>query len=445
MEQIFSVQARQYRLLIERIKMTAFRGFQNETEIRFEPDLTVFVAQNGGGKSSILDAIYEHLQILAKQTFLPKKYLSKLSSKDVNLNIDTFSEMSADFILDFVDADDELEVDDILDVKDKSDKFIAKISYTEFRGISIHSSFVINNEVGVNTQNIIDAEKHLTQIRAFNSLKAELYNYPVFKFYQPGEQSSKTTRKDFNDITVWMERCQKMAYQAGSDKKYELHIKWLQEAVSNVLQDAEYEYTNFSVKYTEAGDLLRINKKYKGKPEVHTFNIDQLSSGERALISIVADLAIEMIEHNPIFDKNPLEEGYGIVLIDEVDVHLHPEWQVSVVEKLQKIYPKIQFIITTHSPEVVKTIHNRHIRIIRNWSIESKTVFTYGRDTNSILQDIFGGDERLKWVADKIHSFYLDVETNPAQAQKTLKVLKEHLAPYDKAIAEAEAYLELMV
>jgi len=379
MEQIFSVEkTRQYRFVVDCLKMTAFRGFQNETEIHFEPDLTVFIAQNGGGKSTVLDALYEHLRILAQATFLPETYESSLSGKDVNMNLDTFSEMGADFILDYIDFD-ELENAE----PDQGSAFI------EYLGKPIHTSFFINKEAGIQDRRIDDEESSLQSIRAFNRLKPDLRNLPVFKYYQPGEQSSKTTRKDFNDITSWMERCQKMAYQAA-DKKYESRLGWLKNAVAEILQDKEYEYSNFEVKYTETGDILRLQKKLKSSAEdSHHFSIDQLSSGERALIGMVADLAIALIENNPNYNRNPLEEGFGIVLIDEVDVHLHPEWQLTVINKLRTIFPKIQFIVSSHSPLVLSSVTSRQVRYLADnhlYGIDE----VYGRDAAYIIKVIMG-------------------------------------------------------
>ncbi len=82
--------------------------------------------------------------------------------------------------------------------------------------------------------------------------------------------------------------------------------------------------------------------------------LDQLSDGERSILAIVADLVRRLSLANPAID-NPLE-GAGVVLIDEIELHLHPTWQRNIIEKLRATFPNIQFIATTHSPFVIQSL-----------------------------------------------------------------------------------------
>ena len=83
----------------------------------------------------------------------------------------------------------------------------------------------------------------------------------------------------------------------------------------------------------------------------HELRIEQLSEGYKIVIAMVADLAARMAEANP-KKENPLETT-GIVLIDEVDLHLHPKWQRKILKQLSSVFPNIQFIVSTHSPIIV--------------------------------------------------------------------------------------------
>lgn len=82
----------------------------------------------------------------------------------------------------------------------------------------------------------------------------------------------------------------------------------------------------------------------KNGSEISIFN---LSQGEKTLIALVSDIARRLVILNPSLE-NPLN-GYGIVLIDEIDLHLHPKWQQTIVQKLENTFPNIQFILSTHS------------------------------------------------------------------------------------------------
>lgn len=92
--------------------------------------------------------------------------------------------------------------------------------------------------------------------------------------------------------------------------------------------------------------------------------VDQLSSGIRTMIGLVADLAYRAVKLNPHLKEQAAAEAKGIVLIDEVDLHLHPAWQQVVIQSLSKAFPKLQFIVTTHSPQVLTTVPRENIRVL---------------------------------------------------------------------------------
>lgn len=101
-----------------------------------------------------------------------------------------------------------------------------------------------------------------------------------------------------------------------------------------------------------------------------TLNVSQLSEGEQVLMALVGDIARRMVMLNPARER-PLE-GQGIILIDEIDLHLHPEWQQLVIPRLQSVFCNIQFIITTHSPQVLTTVPVKSIRKLSS-EIDSET------------------------------------------------------------------------
>ena len=92
---------------------------------------------------------------------------------------------------------------------------------------------------------------------------------------------------------------------------------------------------------------------------VHALQIDQLSDGQRAVLALAADLAWRMALGNPHLE-DPLSSE-AIVLIDEVELHLHPSWQQRILNDLQRTFRNAQFIVTTHSPQVLTTVEPKHI------------------------------------------------------------------------------------
>ena len=115
-----------------------------------------------------------------------------------------------------------------------------------------------------------------------------------------------------------------------------------------------------------------------------------LSAGNRIVIGLVADIAHRCCKLNPFAGENALLKTPGIVLIDEIELHLHPSWQQQILPTLQKIFPKIQFIVTTHSPQVVSSVPKECVRIIDNGAVTNIDIQTQGVEVGNILEGIFG-------------------------------------------------------
>ncbi len=105
-------------------------------------------------------------------------------------------------------------------------------------------------------------------------------------------------------------------------------------------------------------ELLESDVEINIEPKEVTFvergsevSFEQLSAGYKGVITIVADLLVRLSENQPHVES--VEDFKGIVVIDEVELHLHPKWKYNFVEKLRTIFPNIQFIMTTHSPTVI--------------------------------------------------------------------------------------------
>jgi predicted ATP-binding protein involved in virulence len=127
----------------------------------------------------------------------------------------------------------------------------------------------------------------------------------------------------------------------------------------------------------------------KGREELA---LDQLSHGERLLVAMTADLArrLAIAYHD---QPEPLK-GEALVLIDEIELHLHVSWQRTVLVRLRAIFPGCQFIVTTHSPQVLSTVPGDAVVLLDNFQVVRPGVQTRGRDSNAILREIFGVEER---------------------------------------------------
>jgi len=158
-----------------------------------------------------------------------------------------------------------------------------------------------------------------------------------------------------------------------------------------MINDEENTYSKIDVEWNEhtpEGEL--VFKKGKS-----LLRYSQMSAGEKTMIALVADLARQITIANPNATK-PLEVGTGVVLIDEIDLHLHPKWQSRVVVILRELFPNIQFVITTHSPLILNHIPSKYIRSIENGNIYG-VIETYGQEVGTVLENIMQLDESSKY------------------------------------------------
>jgi predicted ATP-binding protein involved in virulence len=147
---------------------------------------------------------------------------------------------------------------------------------------------------------------------------------------------------------------------------------------------------------------------------------------------------------NPQLLDHILEETPGIVLIDEVDMHLHPEWQRRIMEDLHYIFPKIQFIVTTHSPSVLANVKREHIILLEKNQVYVPDNTTYGRDITAILHEVMKVEIRPQQVIDLKDRFYKSLSDEQyEQAKKLLKELEDVLGNNDADVLQAKVSLDL--
>ena len=169
-----------------------------------------------------------------------------------------------------------------------------------------------------------------------------------------------------------------------------------------------------------------------------------LSDGYKCTISLIADIAYRMALLNPqLFDK-VLTETEGIVLIDEIDLHLHPTWQKRILKDLMNIFPKVQFIVSTHAPEVINSVKSDSIVILKNNAVLSAADETYGKDANTILREVMEVSARPDEVRNLFEQFYnlLDKE-EWGKAEDIIEELETKIGNNDAEVNACRVRLEL--
>lgn len=132
-------------------------------------------------------------------------------------------------------------------------------------------------------------------------------------------------------------------------------LRVIREAVKFVLSEVGWVDIQYSI---EEKSITLGHGKYGH------LTVNQLSDGIQAVFALVADLAYRCYLLNNHLGDEAIKQTPGIILIDEVDMHLHPKWQQTILTQLRTAFPKIQFIVTTHSPQVLSTVAAENIRLI---------------------------------------------------------------------------------
>ena len=138
--------------------------------------------------------------------------------------------------------------------------------------------------------------------------------------------------------------------------------------------------------------------------ETEKFPVRMLSDGEKGIISLVADIAYRMALLNPDLLDRVLETP-GIVLIDEIDLHLHPAWQKKIVGDLTRIFPNIQFVMTTHSPSILANVARGDIWILDRFHLYQPQGSTYGRTVEEILLGVMDINVRPDEILELQNNF----------------------------------------
>ncbi len=166
---------------------------------------------------------------------------------------------------------------------------------------------------------------------------------------------------------------------------------------------------------------LRVRRK----PRLHmsidkngeTLNVAQLSQGEKSLMALVGDIARRLAMMNPALE-NPLH-GDGVVLIDEVDLHLHPKWQRTLISSFTATFPNCQFVLTTHSPLVISDNKDVLCYLLDDGEL-TVAEDLYGADANSVLLSVMDTDIRNAEINKKLHDLLDAIQDAELELASTL-------------------------
>lgn len=390
---------------LESLSLVHCGGFE-QLDIAFEPDVTLIAGVNGVGKSTVLHALAVLLS-RAMPEFTPSRS-APLYFSDDNLHGEKASlEVSARIQINCQTIN--VGVQRLRAVDEKGDRFMllrhaeADSAVPDFAHALSARTLTGELEAGIKeTRAALAALKNVDHppLAVYFSPKRQLPGQPrSLPEAKPFEQSIAYGRAlhdrevELREFMHWFRTQEKL----GADGEPR-RLKVL-DALRVVISELVPEFGNLRIQ--EQPRLGFVVDK-RGQP----FYLHQLSDGERGLLALVFDLTRRLAIANPDTDS-PIAEGVALVMIDEIELHLHPKWQRDVIKRLPSIFKSCQFVITTHSPQVIGEVEARCVRLL-TWRDGKVVVDTpamaYGTDSNWILSVLMGAEGISQEVEAKLEN-----------------------------------------
>ncbi len=409
-------------MYIQDIRLNNFRS-ANNLSIKLHKDINVFAGINGVGKTTILDASAILLSEVVK-IFDNNKSALQFSINDINNQAE-----------------------------------YASIAIHLKDGQSLHKvALNINRNSNALAQSLNEMQNYWTQKLNNVNTSACSVNIPLFAYYpvERAVQASSIEVQHEHNFSVLD------AYTNCLDgtTTFKAFFEWfrLREDLENENNrrsktfntDKQLDYVRkaLSIFMPQLSDIhiQRNPLRMVAKKEDKEIYINQLSDGEKCLFALIGDLARRLAIANPM-RENPLE-GEGVVLIDEIDLHLHPSWQQMIIPRLRETFPNCQFLLSTHSPHVLTHLEAKKVFMLDMQDgdmIADNPRSMYGQTSESILLSHLGlQTTRPPHISELLQSIYIDIQNKDlSKAKKKVSKLEKAIGD-DSELSKARALIQRM-
>ena len=379
-------------MLIRELHIQNFRRFE-DLKVSFEEDLTVLVARNGQGKTSILDAITVLLgpfigafDLGRSKGFAAADARQHLDPETLNPRI--YWPIRVEGTVAFPPAIQNEPGKDLQDHQLARQLSSSKGTTSVGEVVALRRyGKILQEDINRQADHILPVlayygtNRHWTTNKNLSRKKVLTENRSIA--YEDCFSSSS----NYLQVQQWMSKATMLKMQQN-DLFLVPHIgvvasrlEGIQQAVDVVLREEGWSRFGYYLGFEE----LAMHHN-----ELGLLPVSQLSDGIRGVVAMVADLAFRCVRLNDFYGPMAPEETHGIVLIDEIDQHLHPGWQQRILPALRNAFPRIQFIVTTHSPEVLSTVESRQIRILDNGKCYGAPAGALGAESSRLLQTVLG-------------------------------------------------------
>lgn len=417
-------------MFFKEIYLQNFRRFP-EFVMDFHPELTVIAARNGQGKTSVLEAIAAAMGPFVGAFDAGKGEHIRRSDARYSV-VDGGYQNEQNFPV-VIAAELERADEDTLQWQRRLNSPKGKTTIKEAAplaswGRDLQSALRVRADVKLPVV-CYYSSKRLWVSHKNTSTKARLTGSRTV-----GYEDCLSSMSSFTQLQTWMKDANYAAVQqrqrGDEDTDLQHHIRVIASAVDSVMSSEGWFGFHYSFEHQE---LAMSHAEHGPLP------ISMLSDGVRAMISLIADLALRSVRLNGHLGESATKETPGIVLIDEVDLHLHPAWQQQVLHGLRKAFPRIQFIVSTHSPQVLSTVSRENIRVVYQdaqgaWKSVCPSEEVKGLESQIALSEVMGVDpvpplEESRWLAE----YMAKIESGSHEDARANELRKQLEAIYGEA------------
>jgi len=392
-------------LKISEVSVSNFRGYSH-FRVPLHSSLSVLVGENGAGKTSILEAVACGLGPFL--TAMPDAKGKLIKKSDIHVNasgvasyaritIDTTSSLSWDLV-----------------AKGAGTAEAPKLGTA---ALTTYASQLVDN------QSEFPLIAYYGTSRALTPTSSKVAINPFEKEIRgEGYDSALDAKVNYGIIKNWFSKIEVDELRKRDDLRDPKFIHPAKRLVSETVYQIVERAT--SLEFDKNSNDVVVYWKNE-KDEYVKLTLEQLSEGYRNMVALTIDLVRRAYLLNPTSD-NPLAVS-GIVLIDEIELHLHPRWQQKVLNDLTNLFKNIQFIVTTHSPQVLTTVHAESIRIVSADASEAKLLTgtsTYGSESTRMLEEVLGGNTRPQHIdiVKKLNRYTELVESDKWDTSEALEL-----------------------
>jgi predicted ATP-binding protein involved in virulence len=238
--------------------------------------------------------------------------------------------------------------------------------------------------------------------------------------------------KDFESwlISKTLERMQSLLEAGPASVTFDDELAWVNGAIGIAIPNIK------NLRYD-----LRLKSLLVDVGGQHTIPFNSLSDGQRGLVVLIADIARRMCVLNPHMAAQVLKGTAGVILIDELDLHLHPAWQRNIAPALKRAFPAVQFIAASHSPQIIGSLAADEVIVLGSDSTSHPQV-TFGLDSSRVLEEVMGVAQREPAIEADLQQLFSTLESNDISKSRQLLEALKAKAPDLPEYARAEARLK---